>query len=458
MNAPEAIFESRLHSDDLEQSVLGVLLVQSDRLESAPTLRPEHFYRADHRVIFSCISAMFAKGISADVIGVSDALGASGELEKCGGLAYLADMANNCGWSAETLPYNASRLRDYALERALLGAAEGIIETIHGVAPVAEKLEAAQSRLMALSESSMPKQPRMIREGLKTHIDTMMARCDGKLSGLMTGFDQLDMAMKGMKPGNLIYVAGRPGMGKTTLAMNIAEHAALEGQPVLVLSLEMGEAELIDRAVASIGRIPLEKVLIGCPDDDDAERHAYAIGRLADCPLILDEQGGLTVSQVRTKARSVKRTHGLSLLVVDYLQLMTSGQESENARLTEISTGLKALAKELQIPVICLSQLNRNCEGRPNKRPMMSDLRGSGSIEQDADLILFVYRDEVYDEQSPDKGTAEIIIGKSRQGQTGMVRLAWNGRCTRFDNLAHGWAPEEKYQPMRKKSGAFRGE
>jgi replicative DNA helicase len=279
----------------------------------------------------------------------------------------------------------------------------------------------------------------------------MDQRLAGEHVGISTGFTLLDSALRGLKPGNLIYLAGRPGMGKTTLAMNVAEHVALSGHAVLFLSLEMGEGEIVDRTVASIGRIAMGDVLAGCPDQDDTERYSYALGRLADAPLILDEQGGLTLQEVRSKARSVKRKHGLDLLVIDYLQLMAGDGDNENAKLTAISAGLKGLAKELGIPVICLSQLNRELEKRTNRRPTMSDLRGSGSIEQDADLILFVYRDEVYNLESTDAGTAEIIIGKNRQGQAGMVRLAWNGRCTRFDNLADGWEPKEAYQPFAKK-------
>lgn len=443
-------------SIESEQAVLGALLMSSDGLDRISWLQPAHFYRADHREIFSRIVALAELDKPVDVVTVYDVLESHGVADRCGGIAYLGELANAVPSAANIVGY-AEKVRDSAIERGLIAAADDVVERVCSGGTVAEKLNFAQSRFMALGEQSLGKHPRMMRDALRDHITRMEQRNAGENTGLETGFTLLDAALRGLKPGNLVYLAGRPGSGKTTLAMNIAEHVSMSGSPVLVLSLEMGECEIVDRAVASVGRIALQQVLAGCPEQEDSDRYAYALGQLMDAPLFIDEQGSLTLSEVRAKARTTKRKHGLSLLIIDYLQLMAGDGDSENARITAISAGLKGLAKELAIPIICLSQLNRELEKRTNRRPVMSDLRGSGSIEQDADLTMFVYRDEVYDENSPDTGTAEIIIGKNRQGQTGMVRLAWNGKCTRFDNLAHEWTPRESYQPIRKKGG-FKGE
>ena len=264
---------------------------------------------------------------------------------------------------------------------------------------------------------------------------------DNPITGVPTGFDDFDEKTSGLQKADLIIVAGRPSMGKTTFAMNLVENAAIKGQvPVAVFSMEMPGEQLAMRVMSSLGRIDQHKIRSGKLDDDDWPRLTSAVGILSEAPIYIDDSPGLTPTELRARARRLAREHGLGLIVVDYLQLMqgsSGGKENRTAEISEISRSLKSLAKELNVPVIALSQLNRSLEQRPNKRPVMSDLRESGAIEQDADVIVFIYRDEVYDEESPDRGTAEIIIGKQRNGPIGKTRLAFLGKYTRFENLAH---------------------
>jgi replicative DNA helicase len=274
-------------------------------------------------------------------------------------------------------------------------------------------------------------------------IETLYSRDNpGDVTGIATGFSDLDRMTSGLQPGDLVIVAGRPSMGKTAFSINIAEHVALSGnQPVAIYSMEMGAAQLAMRMLGSVGRLNQHDLRTGRLQDDDWGRLTHALGKLNDAPIFIDETAALSALDLRARSRRLHRQHGgLGLIVVDYLQLMSApgGKASENraTEISEISRSLKALAKELHVPVIALSQLNRSLEQRPNKRPVMSDLRESGAIEQDADLILFIYRDEVYNSDSPDKGKAEIIIGKQRNGPIGMVPVAFRGEYTRFENLA----------------------
>ncbi len=307
---------------------------------------------------------------------------------------------------------------------------------------------------MAITESVEPRSPQTIRDVLTRSVGLLQKRGEGGESGLATGFSDLDSRLTGgMRPGNLIIVAGRPAMGKTAFAVDVAMRVAMERHPALILSMEMGDTELADRLIANAGRVALSAVLAGDMEGDNGDRIMTAVSKLHDLPLIIDEQGGLTMFDVASKARSVKRKHGLSLMVVDYLQLMSGDGDTRNSQIEQITRGMKSLAKELQIPIVLLSQLSRKCEERTNRRPIPSDLRESGAIEQDADVILMVYRDEVYSPDSPDKGTAELIVAKNRQGAIGTVRLAYIGDQTRFEQLAHGWQPAEVDRPMKKGRG-----
>lgn len=443
---------SRLHAPDAEQSILGALLIDPDSADRLGALRPEHFWSEHHRAIFRCVVAMISEGKPVDAVTVAEALDAQGLSELTGGLAYLGDMAANTPGSANIGHY-AELVVGKALERQLLAASDEIRGVVSGIGSSRDKLLQAQSAVMRITEAAAPKEPRHVRDVLLSAVETMMRRNAGDVSGLKTGLEQLDaMLSGGMRPGNLIIVAGRPGMGKTSLAMQFAIEAAKNQVPALFLSMEMTEQELADRLIANVGRVSLDAVLAGgATDDETGDKVQTALARLQEMPLMIDDQGGLGLFDVASKARSIRRRRpSLGLIVVDYLQLMIADGDNRNQQIESITRGLKGLAKELRVPVVALSQLSRKCDDRPNKRPMMSDLRDSGAIEQDADVIMFAYRDEVYNHDSPDKGTGEIIIGKNRQGRTGMVRAAYIGEQTRFANLAHDWAPSESYTPFAK--------
>jgi replicative DNA helicase len=449
------IDHSRLHSTEAEQSVLGALLQDVSAADRVGALKPEHFYKEENRTIYRRLMQMIGRGEPVDVVTVAEALDTAGETELTGGLAYLGDLVMNTPSTRNAGRY-AETVIGKAMERQLLGVSEEIREVVAGVGSSREKLMAAQAAVMSVTESVASKEPRQMRDVLLSAIQTMERRSAGELPGLKTGIDQLDaMLTGGLKPGNLIIIAGRPGMGKTSLALQFAVEASQANTPALVLSMEMCEGELADRMIANVGHVPLDSVLSGTTDDEIGDRIHGAIVRLRDVPLAIDDQSGLTLFDVAAKARSVRRKHGLGLLVIDYLQLMTGDGDNRNQQIEQISRGLKSLAKELAIPIIALSQLSRNCENRSNRRPIPSDLRESGAIEQDADVIAFVYRDEIYNPSSPDRGTAEIIVGKNRQGKTGTVRTAYIGEQTRFANLAHDWAPAAKDVPFAKARRGF---
>ena len=444
---------SRLHSLESEQSIIGALLIDPLAVDRLGSLRPEHCYNEAHRVILAEIIRMVAAGKPVDVITVAEELSAHGHDEQTGGLAYLGELAANSAGSRNIGRY-AETVTNKALERQLLGASETIRATVTGVGTTKEKLTAAQSAVMGITESVASRQPKIMREILISAAETLTQRSSGNVRCLSSGFVDLDRQLSGgFRPGNLIVLAGRPAMGKTSLAVNIAYQVARHGSPSLFLSMEMPEQELADRLIAQSGSVFLSAVLAGDMEGDNGDRIMCAVSILENLPLVIDDQGGLTLFDVASKARSVKRKHGLGLLVLDYLQLMSGDGDNRNQQIEQITRGLKALAKELDIPIIALSQLSRKCEERTNKRPMNSDLRESGAIEQDADVILFVYRDEEYNPASADKGTAEIIISKNRQGQNGMVRMSYQGCFTRFNDLDPGWHPEQLVEQQRQRRG-----
>ena len=445
---------SRLHSNDAEQAVLGALLMPgSTAIDRIGQLKPGHFFAEAHRVIFSEIMAMASQGISVDPVTVAERLDAAGLSDKTGGLAYLGELAANTPSSANAGRY-AQVVAEKSLERELVAAADRIQAIATGVGSTAGKLAAAQSAIMTISEDAAPKRPQTIREVLVRAVAAIERRGEGTDSAMSTGFDDLDRRLSGgFRRGNLIIIAGRPGMGKTALAAGMAFNAACAGVPTLFLSMEMADTELADRLVAIAGRVPLDDILAGNMEGDSGDRILAGTAKLHELPLVIDEQGGLTFFEIASKARSVKRRHGLALLIIDYLQLATSdnGGDTRNSQIEGITRGLKALAKELQIPIIALSQLSRKVDERPNKRPVLSDLRESGAIEQDADIVMMCYRDEYYRPDSPDIGTAEIIVAKNRQGATGMARLAYIANQTRFQTLDHDWRPATQEQPFAHK-------
>ncbi len=430
-------------SVEAEQSVLGGLMLEGQAWDRvADKITEADFYRKEHRLIFRAIGALAEESSPADVVTVSEWLDKNQELQNAGGLAYLASLANNTPSAANIGAY-ANIVRERAILRHLIHTASRIAGSAYSPEgqSASDILDFAERSIFDISEQGAHRRGGF--SPLKTlltkavdRIDTLF-RSESAITGVSTGFKDLDDMTSGLQPGDLVIVAGRPSMGKTSLAMNIAESAAVGSKlPVAIFSMEMPGEQLAMRMMASLGRINAHKVRTGKLEDDDWPRLTHAIGMLAEAPMFIDDTPALTPLELRTRARRLKREHGLGMIVVDSLQLMQAPESSEN-RATEISgitRSLKGLAKELSVPVIALSQHNRSLEQRPNKRPVMSDLRESGAIEQDADVIFFIYRDEVYNEDSQDKGTAEIIIGKQRNGPTGKVKLTFLGEYTRFEN------------------------
>ena len=400
----------------------------------------------ESQVIFRKIEELAEKQIPFDVITLSDALKTIGELDNVGGLSYLIMLAKDTPSAANIVAY-ANIVRDRSVLRQLIHIGTQISDSAFNTEgrDTAELLENAERQVFQIAEQRQRGQGggfipiKSLLARAVDKIETLFEQ-EGAITGAGTGFTDFDELTSGLQPADLIIVAGRPSMGKTTIAMNMAENIALKSdKPVAVFSMEMPGDSLAMRMMSSLGRIDQHKVRTGKLEDDDWPRLTSAINLLAGTQLFIDDSPALTPTEVRARARRLAREHGqLGLIVVDYLQLMQSPASGDNRvqQISDISRGLKALAKELNVPVVALSQLNRNLEQRPNKRPVMSDLRDSGAIEQDADLIVFVYRDEVYNEDSPDKGIAEIIIGKQRNGPLGTVRLTFLGQYTRFENFA----------------------
>lgn len=463
MNAPMNLSELRIppHSIESEQSVLGALLLSNSSVDRIGALRPGHFYRDDHRRIFTAILSLIERNKPADVLTVFEALESSGDADRVGGLAYLGEIANNTPSAANVGRY-AETVVDRATLRALLSAADEICAKVDRPGETRAKLDDAQASIMAVCETVPTREPVLLRDALVEHMTLMQSRLDQADTFLSTGFADIDARSRVLKPGRLIIVAARPAMGKTAFALKIAANVAESKAPVLFLSLEMSREELNDRLISSTARVPLRNVLGEDKIDPfQWERITAATGRFAVMPLVMDDQPALTLWDVRTKARQVKRRHGLGLIVIDYLQLMRGEGENRTQEVGGISRGLKALAKELQVPIIALSQLNRGLESRPNKRPMLSDLRESGDIEQDADVVWSLYRDEVYFDNSPYKGLAELGWLKNRGGQSGgFTGLAWAGEHVLYadpDFSAFAAAAEaekaKKAEPKRRNLG-----
>ncbi len=440
------------HSVEAEQSVLGGLLLEATALDKvADLINEEDFYRQEHRLIYRHIVQMSELAKPVDVITVAETLEIAGELEKIGGLTYLGGLAQNVPSAANIRRYGEI-VRERSIMRKLAEVGSDIASSAYNPTgrDAAQLLDEAESKVFEIAEAgSKGKQgfigmPPLLSQVVE-RIETLYARDNqSDVTGTATGFTDLDRMTSGLQAGDLVIVAGRPSMGKTAFSINVAENIAMDSNlPVAVFSMEMGASQLAMRMLGSVGKLNQHDLRTGRLQDDDWGRLTHALGKLNDAQIFIDESAALSSLELRARSRRLHRqNNGLGLIVVDYLQLMSSntGKVSENraTEISEISRSLKALAKELQVPVIALSQLNRSLEQRPNKRPVMSDLRESGAIEQDADLILFIYRDEVYNSDSPDKGKAEIIIGKQRNGPIGKVELAFRGEFTRFDNLAPG--------------------
>ncbi len=435
------------HSIEAEQSVLGGLLLDNSSWDKIADLVVENdFYRRDHRLIFRAIVNLFEQSQPVDVITLAEHHDKHGELDQVGELAYLGMLARNTPSAANIGAY-ASIVRERSVLRQLIAVGTTISNSAFNPEGLssADMLDQAEKQVFAIAEKGAKRaggfvQVKEVLGKVVDRIDTLF-ESDSPVTGLSTGFTDFDMQTSGLQPADLVIVAGRPSMGKTTFAMNLAENAAIKSkQPVAVFSMEMPADALAMRMLSSLGQIDQHRLRTGQLNDDDWPRLTSAIAILNEAPLFIDDTPALTVTELRARARRLKREHGLSLIVIDYIQLMQgSGKAGENrtTEVSEISRSLKALAKELEVPVVALSQLNRSLEQRPNKRPVMSDLRESGAIEQDADLIVFIYRDEVYNEDSPEKGKAEIIISKQRNGPIGTVHLTFQGKFTRFENFAY---------------------
>ncbi|UAW99144.1 replicative DNA helicase [Halopseudomonas nanhaiensis] len=436
------------HSIEAEQAVLGGVMLENTAWERvAEAVSESDFYRHDHRLIFRAMVRLAGRNQPFDVVTLAEDLDREGLIDQVGGLAYLGQLAKNTPSAANIGAY-AQIIRERATLRQLISVSSDIADTAFNPKGMQalEVLDEAERKIFSIAESR-PKTggPEPVNALLTKAIDRIdtLFNSDGAITGLSTGFNDLDEMTSGLQPADLIIVAGRPSMGKTTFAMNLVENAVLRSEKaVLVFSLEMPGESLIMRMLSSLGRIDQTKVRSGRLDDDDWPRLTSAVNLLNDRKLFIDDTAGLSPMEMRARARRIVREHGdLALIMIDYLQLMRvggGGAENRTNEISEISRSLKALAKEFNVPVVALSQLNRSLEQRPNKRPINSDLRESGAIEQDADIIMFVYRDEVYHPDSQEKGIAEIIIGKQRNGPIGTTRLAFLGKYTRFENLAPG--------------------
>ncbi|NKB76772.1 MAG: replicative DNA helicase [Gammaproteobacteria bacterium] len=431
---------------EAEQSLLGGLLLDNRKWDDVTEeVGSRDFYSQNHRLIFDAIKGLQSAGDPADVVTTAEWMSKAGSLEQAGGLAYIGTLANNTPSTANILTY-AKIVRERAILRSLIAAANDISDTAYspeGRTP-REVLDHAEKLVFDISERDGRSRQGFtpIQDLLTRSIDRIEELFESKesITGVATGFRDLDDMTSGMQRGDLIIVAGRPSMGKTSFAMNIAEYVAVEKQqPVAIFSMEMPGEQLAMRMLSSLGRINSNRVRSGQLKEDDWPRVNSAVGMLDKAPMYIDDSAGLNPLDLRSRARRLlKENKSLGLIVIDYLQLMQASDSNEN-RATEISgitRSLKMLAKELHVPVVALSQLNRSLEQRPNKRPVMSDLRESGAIEQDADVILFIYRDEVYNEDTDQKGVAEVIIGKQRNGPIGTTKLTFRGEFTRFESYA----------------------
>lgn len=435
------------HSVEAEQSLLGGLMLDKSAWDKiADVVGSEDFYRKDHKLIFRAIAELIEDGQPCDVVMLSEFLDKRDELESAGGLEYLATLANETPGSA-----NARAYANIVRERAMLRSLVEVGNEIAGQAfrtegrTASDVVDAAERLVFEIAErGSRGKQGfKSLKQILPETVDRidLLHQSDGTITGISSGYNEFDKMTAGLQPGDLVIIAGRPSMGKTTLAVNIAENAAIGSQvPTAIFSMEMPASQLAFRMISSLGRVDQTHLRTGNFPDEDWSRINTAVQLMSDAPIFIDDTAGLAPTEIRARARRLQREHGLGLIVVDYLQLMQVPGNIENraTEISEISRSLKALAKELSVPVIALSQLNRSVEQRTDKRPVMSDLRESGAIEQDADMIIFIYREEVYNPDTPRKGIADIVIAKQRNGPIGEFPLTFVGRYTKFEN----WVPE----------------
>ena len=449
--SPIEAMERRLkvppNSIEAEQSLLGGLMQDKEAWDKiADLIVTQDFYRKDHQLIFSAIAELSEDGHPCDVVTVSEWLGNRDELTAAGGLEYLATLTNETPGAANARAY-ATILRERSTLRSLITAGNEITGNAYSTEgrTATELVDEAERKVFEIAEKGS--RGRAGFQSLKQILPDAVDRIDllhqsgGDITGIPTGFNEFDKLTAGLQPGDLVIVAGRPSMGKTTFAINIAENAAIGARiPTAVFSMEMPSQQLAFRMISSLGRVDQTHLRTGKFPDEDWSRINTAVQLMSDAPIFIDDSPGLSPTEIRARARRLKRESDLGLIVLDYLQLMQVHGATENraTEISEISRSLKALAKELSLPIIALSQLNRSVEQRQDKRPVMSDLRESGAIEQDADLIVFIYREEVYKPDTPRKGIADISIAKQRNGPIGEFPLTFVGRFTKFEN----WVPE----------------
>jgi replicative DNA helicase len=435
------------HSIEAEQSLLGGLMLDHQSWDKiADVITAADFYRKDHRLIFAAIASLAEDANPCDVVTVSEWLDNRSELEKAGGLEYLASLANETPGAANARSY-AKILRERSMLRSLITAGNEISGAAFSTdgRNASEIVDEAERLVFEIAESGSRGRSgfKALKHILPEAVDRIdvLHQSDGDITGISTGYNEFDKLTAGLQGGDLIIIAGRPSMGKTTLAVNIAENAAIGAKvPTAIFSMEMPSQQLAFRMISSLGRVDQTHLRTGNFPDEDWSRINTAVQLMSEAPIFIDDTPGLSPTEIRARARRLQREHGLGLIVIDYLQLMAVPGNKENraTEISEISRSLKALAKELMVPVIALSQLNRSVEQRTDKRPVMSDLRESGAIEQDADLIIFIYREEVYNQDTPRKGIADIAVAKQRNGPIGDFPLTFVGRYTKFEN----WVPD----------------
>ncbi|MGI9200024.1 MAG: replicative DNA helicase [Woeseiaceae bacterium] len=442
------------NSIEAEQSLLGGLMLDHKSWDKvADVVTAADFYRKDHRLIFEAIATLAESANPSDVVTVSEWLDNADRLAEAGGLEYLATLANETPGAANARSY-AKILRERSMLRSLITAGNEISGAAFATEgrSAAEIVDDAERLVFEIAESGARGKSgfKPLKEILPDAVDRidLLHQSDGDITGISTGYTEFDKLTAGLQPGDLIIIAGRPSMGKTTLAVNIAENAAIGSKvPTAIYSMEMPAQQLAFRMISSLGRVDQTHLRTGRFPDEDWSRINTAVQLMSEAPIFIDDTAGLSPTEIRARARRLQREHGLGLIVIDYLQLMAVPGNTENraTEISEISRSLKALAKELSVPVIALSQLNRSVEQRTDKRPVMSDLRESGAIEQDADMIAFIYREEVYNQDTPRKGIADIAVAKQRNGPIGDFPLTFVGRYTKFENWVPDTYSEEGY-------------
>jgi replicative DNA helicase len=442
------------NSISAEQALIGGLMLNAQAWDKiADVIVGEDFYRKDHRVIFEAIANLVEGGSPCDVVTVSEHLDGRGELDQSGGLEYLATLANETAGAANARAY-AKIIRETSTLRALINAGNEISGNAFtsGERNAAQIVDEAERLVFEIAEKGSRGRRgfKSLKQILPEAVDRidLLHQSEGSITGISSGYHEFDKLTAGLQAGELVIIAGRPSMGKTTLALNIGENAAIGSKvPTAIFSMEMPSQQLAFRMISSLGRVDQTHLRTGNFPDEDWSRINTAVQLMSEAPIFIDDTPSLSPTEIRARARRLHREHGLGLVIIDYLQLMQVEGSKENraTEISEISRSLKALAKELEVPVIALSQLNRSVEQRADKRPVMSDLRESGAIEQDADLIVFIYREEVYNQDTPRKGIADIAIAKQRNGPIGDFPLTFVGRYTKFENWVPDAYAEEAY-------------